>query len=64
MITKERKAREVAERRLAEERRQLLAERAQWAAERKQWLNIIEKLVDRFCDRNRPPAPLGGLDAL
>lgn len=43
---------------------QLLAERAQWAAERKQWLNIIEKLVNRHCDRNQPPDPPGELDAL
>ena len=63
MITRERKAREAAERlltevlaqaaedqaRAAEERKQLLAERAEWAAERKQLLNTLERLVDRFC---------------
>lgn len=48
VITRERRAREAAERQLAEERARAAEERAQAAEERRQFLALIERLTERL----------------
>ena len=56
MITRERKAREAAERQLAEERAQAAEERAQVAEERRQFLALIERLTERLDRDSQTPS--------
>jgi hypothetical protein len=51
MITRERRAREVLEKQLAEERERAAAERDRAAAERSQLLSTIETLTERLAEQ-------------
>lgn len=57
VITRERRAREAAERRLAEVMAQSAEERAQAAEERRQFLALIERLTDRLDSGNHQSSP-------
>jgi hypothetical protein len=56
VITRERKAREAAERQLAEERARSAEERAQAAEERRQFLALIERLTERLDRDSQTPS--------
>ena len=69
VITRERRAREAAERQLAEalekaaeERAQAAEERAQAAEERRQLLALIEQLTERLTNNGRASAQSDGTD--
>lgn len=69
LITRERRAREAAERQLAEalekaaeERAQAAEERAQAAEERRQLLALIEQLTERLTNNGRASAQSDGTD--